>query len=163
MFGKLKRRNRLVLVLLLLGVALIVAVLLANAFGVVNISIPNIVKMALNKLAIFDFTSSWRAVDETIIFHTLSREHLDRIVEIQLNDLAKRLKDRHLEVEFTDAAKKQIMDEGYDPAVGARPLKRVIQQRLENKLATKIIAGKIAEGDRLRIDGTGRQFEFEKI
>ncbi len=68
MLGKLKRINRLVLILLLLGVVLIVSVLLANAFGVVNISIPDIVKMVLNKLAIFDFTSSWRAVDETIIF-----------------------------------------------------------------------------------------------
>ncbi len=102
-------------------------------------------------------------IDETIIFHTLSRENLDRIVEIQLDDLAKRLKDRQLAVEFTDAAKKQLIDEGYDPAFGARPLKRVIQQRLENKLATEIIAGKIAEGDRLRIDGTGQRFEFEKI
>jgi iron complex transport system permease protein len=68
MLGKLKRGNRLVLILLLLGVALIVSVLVANAFGAVNISIPDIVKMALNKLAIFDFASSWRAADETIIF-----------------------------------------------------------------------------------------------
>lgn len=102
-------------------------------------------------------------IDETIIFHTLSRENLDQIVDIQLKDLVKRLKDRQLEVEFTDAAKKQLIDEGYDPAFGARPLKRVIQQRLENHLATKIIDGSITEGDRLKIDGTGQKFEFEKM
>ena len=83
-------------------------------------------------------------IDETIIFHTLSRDMLDRIVEIQLRDLTARLKDRHLDVEFTEAAKKQLIDEGYDPAFGARPLKRVIQQRLENKLAAEIIAGTMA-------------------
>ena len=68
MFSQLKRRNRLILFLVLLGGALIIAVLLASAFGAVNISIPDIVKMALNKVAVFDFASTWRSVDETIIF-----------------------------------------------------------------------------------------------
>ncbi|MHC4551601.1 MAG: ATP-dependent chaperone ClpB [Planctomycetota bacterium] len=102
-------------------------------------------------------------IDETIIFHTLSRENLEQIVEVQLRDLAQRLKDRHLEVEFTDAAKGQLIDEGYDPAFGARPLKRVIQQRLENKLATEIIAGRIVEGDRIRIDADSHAFMFNKV
>jgi len=64
----LRRRNKLILVLSLLGVCLIVALFLASAFGAVNISLPDIAKMALNKVAIFDFPSTWRAVDETIIF-----------------------------------------------------------------------------------------------
>ena len=55
------------------------------------------------------------------------------------------------------------MDEGYDPAFGARPLKRVIQQRLENQLATEIIAGKIAEGDKIKIDAGAHVFTFEKL
>jgi ATP-dependent Clp protease ATP-binding subunit ClpB len=102
-------------------------------------------------------------IDESIIFGLLNKEHLTQIVDIQLRDLVARLKDRQLTVEFTDAAKKQLMDEGYDPSFGARPLKRVIQQRLENKLATEIIAGKITEGDHIKIDGTGQAFTFEKI
>ena len=102
-------------------------------------------------------------IDESIIFGMLNKEHLTQIVDIQLRDLVARLKDRQLTVEFTDAAKKQLMDAGYDPSFGARPLKRVIQQRLENKLATEIIAGKFAEGDRIKIDGTGQAFTFEKM
>jgi ATP-dependent Clp protease ATP-binding subunit ClpB len=101
-------------------------------------------------------------IDETIIFHVLKREHLEKIVEIQLSLLKQRLKDRHLDVTFTDAAKKQLMDEGYDAAYGARPLKRVIQQRLENPLATEILAGRFAEGDAVKIDADGQTFSFEK-
>ena len=102
-------------------------------------------------------------IDETIIFHMLTREHLRKIVDIQLDDLAARLKSRHLTVEFTDAAKEQLIDEGYDVAFGARPLKRVIQQRLENKLASEIIAGKFTEGDTIKINSDGRMFTFEKV
>ena len=102
-------------------------------------------------------------IDESIIFHTLTKEHLRQIVDIQLRDLTARLKDRNLTVEFTDAAKDQLMDEGYDPSFGARPLKRVIQQRLENKLATEIITGKFTEGDKIKINGTGQTFTFEKM
>jgi len=101
-------------------------------------------------------------IDETIIFHTLMREDLQQIVDIQLRYLTERLKDRHLNVQFTDAAKKQLIDEGYDPAFGARPLKRVIQQRLENQLANELLAGHFAEGDKIRIDADGSSFRFEK-
>jgi ATP-dependent Clp protease ATP-binding subunit ClpB len=101
-------------------------------------------------------------IDETIIFHTLTREDLVQIVDIQLRYLTERLKARHLNVEFTDKAKKQLIDEGYDPAFGARPLKRVIQQRLENQLANELLAGRFAEGDKIRIDADGSSFRFEK-
>ncbi|HOQ04093.1 MAG TPA: ATP-dependent chaperone ClpB [Anaerohalosphaeraceae bacterium] len=102
-------------------------------------------------------------IDEIIIFHMLQREHLKQIVDIQLRYLAERLKGRNLEVEFTEAAKQLLMDEGYEPSFGARPLKRVIQQRLENPLAAELIAGKFNEGDKIRIDADGRHFRFEKI
>ncbi len=102
-------------------------------------------------------------IDEIIIFHMLRPEHLEKIVDIQLRYLAERLKARNLEVEFTDAAKKLLLKEGYDPAFGARPLKRVIQQRLENPLAAELIAGKFNEGDRIRVDADGHQFRFEKV
>ena len=118
------------------------------------------VKEALRKYFKPEFLNR---IDETIIFHTLNRDNLEQIVEIQLRHLMQRLKDRLFTVELTDAAKKQLMDEGYDPAFGARPLKRVIQQRLENKLATEIIAGRFAEGDKIRIDADAHAFTFEKI
>ena len=117
------------------------------------------VKEALRKYFKPEFLNR---IDETIIFHMLTRQHLRRIVDIQLKDLTARLKDRNLAVEFTDAARDQLMDEGYDVAFGARPLKRVIQQRLENILATEIIAGKFNEGDTIKINGTGQMFTFEK-
>ena len=101
-------------------------------------------------------------IDETIIFHTLKREHLEKIVEIQLTLLKQRLKERRLDLTFTDAAKRQLMDEGYDPAYGARPLKRTIQQRLENPLAMEILAGRFVDGDAVRIDTDGQSFTFDK-
>ncbi|MDD5133788.1 MAG: ATP-dependent chaperone ClpB [Phycisphaerae bacterium] len=102
-------------------------------------------------------------IDESIVFNTLSRDDLEKIVEIQLSRLAQRLHDRHINIEFTENAKKQLIDEGYDPAFGARPLKRVIQQRLENKLAAELLQGKFAEGDAIKIDADSRSFTFEKI
>jgi ATP-dependent Clp protease ATP-binding subunit ClpB len=118
------------------------------------------VKEALRKYFKPEFLNR---IDESIIFHTLTKDNLRQIVDIQLRDLTARLKDRQLTVEFTDTAKDQLIDEGYDPSFGARPLKRVIQQRLENELATEIIAGKFTEGDKIRIDGTGHTFTFEKV
>jgi ATP-dependent Clp protease ATP-binding subunit ClpB len=118
------------------------------------------VKEALRKYFKPEFLNR---IDESIIFHTLTKDNLRQIVDIQLRDLTTRLKDRQLTVEFTDPAKDQLIDEGYDPSFGARPLKRVIQQRLENELATEIIAGKFTEGDKIRIDGTGHTFTFEKV
>ena len=102
-------------------------------------------------------------IDETIVFKSLTNEELGKIVNIQLDLLAKRLKDRDLHVEFTDAARKQLIDEGYDAAFGARPLKRTIQQRLENRLAAELLAGKFVDGDKIKIDSDGRQFIFEKV
>ena len=102
-------------------------------------------------------------IDETIVFHMLTREHLAQIVEIQLQQLARRLEARHLKVEFTEEAKAQLMSQGYDPAYGARPLKRVIQQRIENPLATELIAGRFNDGDTIRVDADPHQFLFEKV
>ncbi|MDB5354980.1 MAG: ATP-dependent chaperone ClpB [Phycisphaerales bacterium] len=91
-------------------------------------------------------------IDEVILFHTLSREQLERIVDVQLNYLRKRLAARGLNLEITDPAKRLLAEEGYDPTYGARPLKRVIQQQIENPLATRILAGDFAEGDTIRVD-----------
>ena len=118
------------------------------------------VKDALKQLFKPEFLNR---IDEIIVFHMLGKEDLRKIVDIQLNYLADRLDGRNIQVEFTDNAREQIMDEGYDPTFGARPLKRTIQQRLENPLATELLAGKFADGDKIRIDADAHKFTFEKI
>jgi ATP-dependent Clp protease ATP-binding subunit ClpB len=93
----------------------------------------------------------------------LSRRNLEKIVDIQLGYLKDRLKGRHVELEFTENARKQIIDEGFDPAYGARPLKRTIQQKIENRLATELLAGKFEDGDKIRVDANQHRFVFEKV
>jgi ATP-dependent Clp protease ATP-binding subunit ClpB len=102
-------------------------------------------------------------IDEVIVFHMLKKDDLKKIVDIQLGYLAGRLRGRKIEVEFSENARQQIMDEGYDPVFGARPLKRTIQQRLENRLAAELLAGKFVDGDTVRIDANAHRFTFEKV
>ena len=118
------------------------------------------VKDALKQLFKPEFLNR---IDEIIVFHMLTKEDLKRIVEIQLGYLRHRLGERKIEIELTDSARKQIMDQGYDPAFGARPLKRTIQQQLENPLAAQLLSGKFAEGDRIKIDADAHRFTFEKV
>jgi ATP-dependent Clp protease ATP-binding subunit ClpB len=91
-------------------------------------------------------------VDETIVFHALTEEHLKQIVEIQLEGVRRRLADRKIAIELTDAARAQLVRAGYDPMYGARPLKRAIQKEVETPLARKLLAGEIRDGMRVRID-----------
>jgi ATP-dependent Clp protease ATP-binding subunit ClpB len=91
-------------------------------------------------------------IDETILFHSLSRDQIGKIVDVQLDHLRKRLSDRHLNLSISPKAIQLLAEEGYDPAYGARPLKRVIQQRIENPVASKILAGEFGEGDTVQID-----------
>ncbi|MBI9018350.1 MAG: ATP-dependent chaperone ClpB [Phycisphaerae bacterium] len=102
-------------------------------------------------------------IDETIVFNPLSKEHLKGIVEIQLGFLAERLKKRQMELAITDAGCELLIEEGYDPSFGARPLKRTIQNRLENPLATKILSGELVEGDHIKVDAAGHSFVIEKV
>jgi len=102
-------------------------------------------------------------VDETLVFHPLGRDQLRAIIDIQLGYLAKRLHDRQIELNVTDAAKDLLMEEGYDSSFGARPLKRTIQQKLENPMAQKILAGEFADGDTIRIDAAQHAFQFVKV
>jgi len=101
-------------------------------------------------------------IDEIVTFHTLTKDDLRKIVDIQLKYLADRLKDRKIELEFTDRAREQLMDEGYDPSYGARPLKRTIQQQIENPLASELLAGKFSDGDRIKVDADGHKFRFAR-
>jgi ATP-dependent Clp protease ATP-binding subunit ClpB len=91
-------------------------------------------------------------IDETILFHTLSKEQIAKIVDVQIQNLQKRLGSRNLRMELTAAARKLLAEEGYDPTYGARPLKRVIQQRIENPVAGKILAGEFGDGDTVTVD-----------
>jgi ATP-dependent Clp protease ATP-binding subunit ClpB len=92
----------------------------------------------------------------------VTQEHLGKIVDIQLGYLWERLKERKIDVQFTEDAKKLIMEEGYDASYGVRPLKRVIQQRLENPLASELLAGKFSDGDTIKVGVKQHQFTFEK-
>jgi len=101
-------------------------------------------------------------IDEVIVFSPLSREHIDQIVEIQINRLRKLLADRKLNLTLTDAARAQLAAEGYDPVYGARPLKRVIQQRIQNPLALHLLQGAFSEGSTIVVDVEGNNFVFRR-
>jgi len=91
-------------------------------------------------------------IDEIIVFHALDEEHLKQIVEIQLEGLRKRLADRHIQLTLTDAARTHLVKTGYDPAYGARPLKRAIQKQVETRLGRLMIAGKVHDNEEVVVD-----------
>ncbi len=91
-------------------------------------------------------------VDEILLFHRLGREHMGAIVDIQFGRLEKLLKDRDITLELTDAARQWLANEGYDPAYGARPLKRVIQRSVQDGLAEEILGGRVTDGSRVVVD-----------
>jgi ATP-dependent Clp protease ATP-binding subunit ClpB len=99
-------------------------------------------------------------VDETIVFHALSEEHLMQIVDIQLEGLRRRLADRHITLELSDAARRSLVTAGYDPTYGARPLKRAIQREIENPLARKLLSHEINDGQQILIDKVGGELTF---
>ena len=101
-------------------------------------------------------------IDEVIEFHALTREQLAEVVELQLAQLRRRLAERGLTVELTDAAKGQLVEAGWDPTYGARPLKRALQRLVENPLAKALLEGGFAEGDAIHVDAHEGELVFEK-
>jgi ATP-dependent Clp protease ATP-binding subunit ClpB len=101
-------------------------------------------------------------VDETVVFKSLGKGEIERIVEIQLKDLRKRLAERKLHLEVTPEAKAVLAERGYDPVFGARPLKRTIQRMIENPLAVEVLAGRFAEGDTIVVEPEGETLRFRK-
>jgi ATP-dependent Clp protease ATP-binding subunit ClpB len=101
-------------------------------------------------------------IDEIIFFHALSQEHMKEIIDIQLAGLIKRLEARKIHVRLTDAAKARIVEEGYDPAYGARPLKRTIQRRVLDPLALRVLEGDFRDGDTVVVDAVNNELRFEK-
>ncbi len=101
-------------------------------------------------------------VDEIIIFHPLDREQMKHIVDIQVKNLLKRLEDRKIFVTLSDAAKEWLVREGYDPAYGARPLKRAIQRHILDPLAIRVLEGEFREGDSVLVDAGPGGLQFVK-
>lgn len=99
-------------------------------------------------------------VDEIIVFHALTEDNLKKIVEIQLSRLRKRLEERHISLELTDAAKTHIVRTGHDPAYGARPLKRVLQKEIETALARLLLQGAIKDGQTVHVDYDSQRGEL---
>jgi len=102
-------------------------------------------------------------IDETVVFHSLGRDQLHSIAAIQVQYLRKRLASRDMGFELSPAALDRIAEAGFDPVYGARPLKRAIQQRIENPLAQEILAGKFTAGDTVSVDVSGEELVFNRI
>jgi ATP-dependent Clp protease ATP-binding subunit ClpB len=99
-------------------------------------------------------------IDETIIFHPLDRKQVRKIAGLQIERLRQQMEQNGLTLEVTEAALDEIAVQGYDPVYGARPLKRVIQQRIQNPLATEILRGEFAEGSTVLVDFRDGEFTF---
>jgi ATP-dependent Clp protease ATP-binding subunit ClpB len=99
-------------------------------------------------------------VDEIIVFHRLTEEHITAIVDIQLATLSKRLEERGIRLELTQAAKEYLGREGFEPAFGARPLKRLIQREIENELALRLLDGTFSDGTAIKVDEQGGALAF---
>jgi ATP-dependent Clp protease ATP-binding subunit ClpB len=102
-------------------------------------------------------------LDEIILFHRLKREHMGAIVDIQLGRLQKLLADRKITIEVNEAARNWLADKGYDPAYGARPLKRVIQKNVQDPLAEELLAGRIKDGDTVKLDAVAGTLTFNGL
>jgi ATP-dependent Clp protease ATP-binding subunit ClpB len=91
-------------------------------------------------------------IDEIVVFHRLDESHIERIVDIQVDELRARLAERGLGLELTEAAREHLARVGYDPDFGARPLKRVLQREVSDPIALALLKGEFAEGDVIRVD-----------
>jgi ATP-dependent Clp protease ATP-binding subunit ClpB len=100
-------------------------------------------------------------VDEIVVFHPLTKPELRKIVDIQIESLRKRLADRKIDLELTDAARDFFAENGYDPSYGARPLRRMIQRELETALGRKLIAGEVRDGQKVIVDAGSQGLEFK--
>ena len=99
-------------------------------------------------------------VDDIVVFKSLEKNQIREIVRMTVNDLAGRLKERNIDLVLTDSAASIMADESYDPVYGARPVKRYVQNHVENEIARMIIAGEAGDGDRIRIGEEGGQLKF---
>ena len=99
-------------------------------------------------------------IDDIVVFSPLTEDQIVKIIELAMKDIEKRLEERNITLELTDAAKKFIANESYDAAYGARPVKRFLQRNMETELAGEIIRGNVKDGDKVRIDSDGNKLVF---
>jgi ATP-dependent Clp protease ATP-binding subunit ClpB len=102
-------------------------------------------------------------IDEIVVFHALDEKNIAAIARVQLKFLEKRLRDMDMGIEFSDAAVAELAKAGFDPVYGARPLKRAIQQQVENPLSKAILEGRFGPKDTIRVDAKGGVFSFDKV
>jgi len=101
-------------------------------------------------------------IDEIILFSSLSKEDMLEIVDLQMEDIQKRLSEHGLKVELTEEARKWLADKGYDPTFGARPLKRALQKHVESPLSISLLSGEFSQGDTVLVDITEEEISFRK-
>ena len=118
-------------------------------------------QMALEQLRQHFLPEFLNRVDEVIVFHPLDRSVIRQIVDLQINRLQKQLAEHDYQLEVTENSRALLAEEGYEPQYGARPLKRVIQNRLQNSLANAILSGEFPEGTTIIIDEQNGEFTFE--
>ena len=124
---------------------------------------PEIKDKVMNELKLRFKPEFLNRVDDIIMFKPLSESGIKKIIDIFLKDVSRRLKEKNIEIEVTDAAKTIMANEGYDVVYGARPLKRYIQNTLENRLARMIIRGDLNYGSKVRIDGVGDEITITPV
>ncbi|CAI3557239.1 MULTISPECIES: ATP-dependent chaperone ClpB [Clostridium] len=124
---------------------------------------PEIKDKVMNELKLRFKPEFLNRVDDIIMFKPLSESGIKKIIDIFLKDVSRRLKEKNIEIEVTDAAKTIMANEGYDVVYGARPLKRYIQNTLENRLARMIIRGELNYGSKVRIDGVGDEITITPV
>jgi ATP-dependent Clp protease ATP-binding subunit ClpB len=102
-------------------------------------------------------------IDETILFHPLTPVQIRKIVQLQIRRLQEQLRHKNLELEVTETVMDAVAEQGFDPTYGARPLKRVIQQRIQNPLAVEVLKQEFPEGSRICVDYVDGEFAFERL
>lgn len=102
-------------------------------------------------------------IDEVIVFHSLEQEHIQQIVSLMTDELRKRLREQSIDFQLTDEAKKVLAKEGFDPAYGARPLRRAIQRHIEDRLSEELLKGNISKGDTVNIDAVEGQLVVKRL
>ncbi|WP_421617305.1 ATP-dependent Clp protease ATP-binding subunit [Brevibacillus sp. TJ4] len=102
-------------------------------------------------------------IDEVIVFHSLEQEHIEQIVSLMTEELRKRLREQHIDFQLSDEAKKILAKEGFDPAYGARPLRRAIQRQIEDRLSEELLKGTISKGDTVSIDAEDGQLVVKRL
>ena len=133
------------------------------ALGTGNIAIPEGTRRSVTDALREHFRPEFlNRLDEIIFFHPLGRDHMKKIIDIQVVGLMKRLEERKIHVELSEGAKEQLVREGYDPIYGARPLKRTIQRRVLDPLALRVLEGDFLEGDTVTVGAGKDGLTFEK-